>query len=227
MEGNTLFLDIETIPTITPEAIAEANAKIQPPGNYKKPETIAAWEADEKPKLLNAALSRGGLSAATGQVFCAAVAVDDGPVIPFARWNYGTADDSEAALLEELFTEIGQTAGPATTWVGHYHGKFDLPFLWQRAVVLNVPPQGFRIPFDRRPGDRQVVDLQYLWGGWDGQISLEKLSCLLLGSCAKAMSGEEIWPAVQAGRIQEVVDHCIDDLERTRACYRRFVAMGV
>ena len=40
-----LFCDIETLPTTDMEVIAEIAASIKPPGTIKKPESVAAWMA--------------------------------------------------------------------------------------------------------------------------------------------------------------------------------------
>ena len=44
-----IYLDIETIPGQSPELKTEIAATIKPPGSMKKAETIARWEAEEKP----------------------------------------------------------------------------------------------------------------------------------------------------------------------------------
>ena len=42
-----LYLDIESIPSQHPDALAQVRAAIKPPATLKKPESIAAWWASE------------------------------------------------------------------------------------------------------------------------------------------------------------------------------------
>ena len=42
-----LFIDVETVPSQHPEALAAVRAGLRPPGTLKKAESIAAWWANE------------------------------------------------------------------------------------------------------------------------------------------------------------------------------------
>lgn len=75
-----LYLDIETIPGQRPGLRDEIAAKITPPGNYKKADTIAAWEADEKPALVEEAFRKTSFDGGVGHVVSIAYAIDDGEV---------------------------------------------------------------------------------------------------------------------------------------------------
>lgn len=75
-----LYLDIETIPGQRPGLRDEIAAKITPPGNYKKPETIEAWERDEKPALVEEAFRKTSFDGSVGHVVSIAYAVEDGAV---------------------------------------------------------------------------------------------------------------------------------------------------
>ena len=75
-----LYLDIETIPGQRPGLRDEIAAKILPPGNYKKPETIAAWETDEKPALVEEAFRKTSFDGGVGHVVSIAYAIENGEV---------------------------------------------------------------------------------------------------------------------------------------------------
>lgn len=42
-----LFVDIETIPSQQPDALAEVRATLKPPGQLKRPESIQSWWENE------------------------------------------------------------------------------------------------------------------------------------------------------------------------------------
>lgn len=75
-----LYLDIETIPGQRPGLRDEIAAKITPPGNISKPETIAAWEAEKKPELVEEAYRKTSFDGGVGHVVSIAYAIDDGEV---------------------------------------------------------------------------------------------------------------------------------------------------
>lgn len=64
-----LTLDCETIPLVSDEIRAEVSDSIKVPGSYSKPETIANWEAQVKPGLVDAELARGGIGLMLFRIF--------------------------------------------------------------------------------------------------------------------------------------------------------------
>ena len=72
-----LFMDCETIPLITDEIRQDVADSIRVPGSYSKPDTIANWEAQVKPGLVEAELARGGLDATRGRLLSFSYALDD------------------------------------------------------------------------------------------------------------------------------------------------------
>lgn len=215
---SALFLDIETIPGQRPGIREEIAAAINPPGNMSKPETIAAWERDTKPGVVDAAYARAGLNGASGEVWCVAWALDDGEIQCASRLNpaYG-----ETEVLATFYDWLrGQMLPETPTFVGHYITGFDLRFLWQRSVVRGVQPKS-RIPFDAKPWGDGVYDTMVQWAGAKGAISQDNL-CRALGLPAKdGMDGSQVWQAVQDGRYAEVVDYCKGDVARVREIYKR------
>lgn len=73
-----IYLDIETIPGQRPGLRDEIAATITPPGNISKPETIAAWEAEKKPDLVEEAYRKTSFDGGVGHVVSIAFAIDDG-----------------------------------------------------------------------------------------------------------------------------------------------------
>jgi predicted PolB exonuclease-like 3'-5' exonuclease len=81
------------------------------------------------------------------------------------------------------------------------------------------PPLWF--PRDPKPWGEATFDCMTAWSGVKDRVSMDRL-CKILGIPGKdGMSGADVWPAVQAGKLDEVAKYCRADVERTRAIYKR------
>lgn len=114
-------IDIETEPD--PSALAHP-PEFQAPSNYKDPEKIAAYKA----QAFEDWKERMALRATTGRILCAGAVGIDGCF-------YDTTElEIVSALIETLdFAFVdGYIVG------GWNHSQFDLPFIYQRALILGV-----------------------------------------------------------------------------------------
>lgn len=225
-----LFIDIETIPCQR-EGIREHLAdRIDPPGNMTKAETIAKWEEEKKPEAVEAAYRGTALDGTFGEVIVIGWAIDDGPAHTFSR----EVGHSEAILLGgslSAFDEL-RKAGPGQwneiRWVGHNILGFDLRFLWQRCVINRVRPS-VKIPHDARPWDSdRVFDTKLAWAGVQRQsvASMREL-CPALGiEDHDTIDGSQVWDHIQAGDMDTVVEHCKQDVEKTRELFKRMTFQG-
>jgi predicted PolB exonuclease-like 3'-5' exonuclease len=210
-----LYLDIETIPCEDEALKAEIAAGITPPGNYKKPETIAEWEKTEKPKLVEEALQRSGLDGGFGRVLCIGWAIDDSPVEVVCL-------GPERELLQTFLNEIGDTAGKMPTIVGHNIAGFDLRFLWQRCVVNGVFPSGLLSAMNAKPWDKVINDTMLMWHP-QNKVSLAKL-CKILGIPKNdPVDGSQVYQLLKEGKTQQIIEHCESDVEATRAVHRKLI----
>lgn len=238
-----LYLDTETIPAQRPDVLEEiravekialdaALAAIKPPGNYKKQETIDAWNAEEAPKLaqalrdqfdstVEAAYRKTGLDGAFGQICVIGWALDDDePQVLMS------ADDEKHLLREfgRALKSIPPNELHATMIVGHNCANFDIRFMAQRAIVHGIRPHPVIARAARaKPWEDQILfDTMVQWAGVGGKISLDKL-CRALGvpSPKGEIDGSKVWDYVKAGRIAEVAEYCKRDVEATRAVHRR------
>ena len=102
-----------------------------------------------------------------------------------------------------------------------HSADFDVRMIWQCCVVLGVEfPDWWPIDFNKYRTD-QVIDTMSLWAGAGNRVSLDKL-CRALGIAGKGdIDGAGVWAALRAGRYDEVVDYCGDDVERLRQVYQR------
>lgn len=220
-----VYIDIETVPTQDESIKAEIAETVRPPASMSKPETIAKWEAEQKPTAVAEAISRTGLDGGLGHVVCIGWAVGAEKV----RSSIISTVDDERDLLDEVFGAI--TAGRAftgrTVIVGHNVAEFDLRFLWQRACVLGiaVPPW---FPRDPKPWSEDVHDTMALWAGRNGRIGLDRLAKVfgLPGKLA-GISGADVGRVWAGGDLDRIAAYCRQDVETVRAIHRKMlVAMG-
>lgn len=225
-----IYLKLATIPGQSPTLKADIAASITPPGNMKKPETIAAWMRDEKPAAVEERWLKTALDGASGEIVAIAWAVDglepqcltvgDGVRIrPGVSPFEGTLIREALASIAEARLRQGLEQQAAPTWIGHSIRDFHLRFLWQRCVVRGIKPP-FALPHNVRPDDPRVIDLQYLWGGWDGRASLDAISGAL-GMTKGLADGADTWKMVSAGRMNELADALRYDVDRIRSAYQR------
>lgn len=221
--ANYLYLDIESIPATDPEIIAEIAASVAPPASMKKAETIAEWEASQKPTAIAEAVARTSFNGAYGQVCCIAWAWDDAAPTVFVR---GQRTEAEILRGFSAAVSVSRPTFEAPIVVGHYVADFDLRFLWQRAFVLGVKMPAWW-PRDPKPWSREVHDTMNMWAGAKGSISLDNL-CRALGLSGKGnMDGSMIAGMFERGEFDAIADYCVGDVERVRQVHRKMlVAMG-
>ncbi|MDZ7905193.1 MAG: hypothetical protein U5N55_05025 [Cypionkella sp.] len=216
-----VFLDIETIPTQSREHAEQIGASIAPPSSMKKAETIAAWEADEKPKAVADAVAKTSFDPAFGHICTIAWAVDNGKI----EVAHAPTIGQERDVLSAFFASIPPDTFAAPTFVGHYIGGFDLRFILCRAVVLGVPipPQ---IPRDPKPWDKSVFDTMSAWAGAKGAISMDKLARALGLKGKSDFDGSMVAQAWLDGEHDKIADYCKSDVATTRSIHSRFAAVN-
>ena len=234
-----LYLDTETLPTVDERVIAKIAAGIRPPASMKKAETIAAWEANEKPAAIVEAIAKTSLDGAYGRLGVIGFAINDFDPVAYTAVdsNEGdglTADFDEKTLISDFFhdVEFGPQADRLSSVkkfsepiriVGHNVIGFDIRILVQRAIVLGVAiPAWF--PINPRPWDDTVFDTMTTWAGIRDYVSMDKLA-LALGLDGKGETdGSMVASMWAAGRIAEVRDYCCDDVRQARAIAKRMWA---
>lgn len=218
----TLFIDIETLPTDRDDVREYVAAKVAPPGNISKPETIAKWEAESKPAAIEEAVHKTSLDGSFGRVCVICWALDDGPIR-----TVKSAQD-EAGLLETfsdwLRLDVKSTNLFETAVCGHNVSGFDLRFLSQRFTVHGIrPPAIIGRAASAKPWEsNKVFDTMVQWAGVGNRVSLEKL-CLALGieSPKTDLDGSKVAAAVAAGRLDDVATYCAGDVEAVRKVFNR------
>lgn len=222
-----IFLDIETLPTSRADIQARCVADIGPPGNYKKPETIQQWWASEGDAKKAEAVERTALNGTWGEIICIGLAVNDEPVEVFTR-ALTEADllNTFALMLDSKCKKADQTGEMwqlVARWIGHNIVDFDIRFLWQRAKLSGVTFP-FRLPMQRY--DSHVYDTMKEWSGWKDGVSQKDLE-LAFGIARTdplPNGGADVFHAYQNGRIEDIKEHCRQDIENLRQIYRRMTA---
>lgn len=211
-----LYIDLETVPTDDPQLIADIEASVTPPKNYSKPETIAKWNAEDKPALVAEAIHRTSLDGGLGKIVCIGYAMGDEKV----RTEHM---NSEFVVIARFFEYAESVAYKYQALVGH-NLQWDLRFLFQRSVVLGLlPPIVLLKAMKAKAWDECLADTMLLWNPErDKKISLDKL-CRILGieSPKQNMTGADVWDAYKEGRLDDIAEYCRGDVNAMRACHER------
>ena len=215
----TVFFDIETLPAQSQAAYDKIAAEIKPPAAMKKAETIAAWEADQKPAAILETLAKTSFDPAQGHICTIAWAGEDGD----ADCAHASTIDQEADVLRAFFGAID--THHKTTFVGHFITGFDLRFLLCRAVVLGVKIPRC-IPRDPKPWDGKTFDTMTAWAGARGSISMDKLAGALGLEGKGDFDGSMVAEAWANGEHEKIADYCAHDVTVTREIWRKFQAAG-
>ena len=221
-----VYLDIETIPAQSPAYRDKVRATIKPPGNIKKPESIAAWMAENADAAVDETVAKTSFDPAAGHICCIGWAIGDGPA---QTASMGASLDNEASLIDEFFESL-RTDLPANCgvvrFIGHYISGFDLRFIINRAIVLGVPIPKI-IPRDIKPWSQEIFDTMVAWAGPKDRISQANLAeALGLDGNKGDFDGSQVAEAWARGEHDRIAEYCRKDVETVRAIHRRFEAVG-
>lgn len=219
---HNVFIDIETVPNQSHEYRAKVLANIKPPAQYKKPESIAQWMAENADAAVDEAVTKTSFDPAAGHICSIAWAVGDGEV---QCAQTGRSLDNEASVIDEFFDAL-PTMG-MSRFIGHYITGFDLRFIMCRAIVLGVKVPALW-PRDPKPWDHAVFDTMTAWAGAKGTISLDRL-CEALGidSPKGEIDGSQVAQAWADGRFDEIAAYNRRDVVAVREVFRKFEAVGL
>lgn len=228
-----IFIDIETIPDQRPGAKDKIAADIRPPASMSKPETIAKWEAEQRPAAVEQAWRKTALDGSRGQIAVISWAINEEPPEAhyFESWAW-----TEPNVLADFFSAASDAIASLRAGenmrrplvVGHNHTGFDLRFIFQRAVIHGVKPPLW-LPTNPKPWDTEsVFDTMVQWAGAKGYVRMDDI-CEALGIEGKGsefsdgteIDGSMVWDFVRDGYISQVAEYCNGDVERTRAMYKR------
>lgn len=214
MSDPHITVDIETVaPPLTDELRDQLRSEVKV-GNRTK--AVAEAYRDAQIDSAHRALSLDPLRC---QVVTVGMAVD---------WSDPTAVSLEIAL-DHL------AANPHAILVGHNLAGFDLPVLAVKAARLRHPAA--RVlwghlsakPWERRVRDTHAATEMRDIYGKRVTLSLDKL-CEVLGLPAPkpgSIDGKGVHDAWQAGNVNAIVEHVLDDVERERRAFVACCELGI
>ena len=219
-----LFCDIETLPVIDEKLISLVTDKVKHPANMSKPETIAKWEAEEKPLAIAEAISKTALDGTYGRVCCIGFGFGDATVSSIV-----SRDEKE--LLTKFYAEVESKCTDAKSKtvtrpkvIGHNIRDFDLSFLWKRSIINGIKPSPL-LPWSEAKWSEHIGDTMYMWDSApDKRISLHRL-CIVLGvespKDLNGMDGSDVATLWLKRDYQKIGKYCVDDVVAMRSCYRK------
>lgn len=215
-----IYLKIATIPGQRPGLKEEIAAAITPPGSMKKPETIAKWEAEEKPAAIKDAWLKTAFSGEHGEIVSIAWALGDDDVQCVSRTDHIPESDLLRVFFQAVADDFlkANLEGKIFRFTGHNIRDFDLRVLFQRAAILGIRPS-IVLPHESRPGNEFVFDTMTAWAGWGNRISLDRI-CNALGLPVRP-DMEETWTLFQGNRQDLIEERCRFDVERIRMAHQR------
>jgi hypothetical protein len=211
-------VDIETMPTIDPDIIAELSepiiakrdnllAQVGPPSNWKDEEKIADWwtSTGQKQKAaitfqadddIDAALRATGLDGAYGRAAVVGIKVEDeAPILIYEPGFAFREPDYERHILARTNAVLTQVCGHHLGHIIYGHNvSFDRTFLRQRGIVNGIHMHRL-LTREVKPWENDLVfDTQFAWTGDHRKfVKLDKL-CRILGIERKGaeLDGEDI-----------------------------------
>jgi DNA polymerase elongation subunit (family B) len=176
------------------------------------------------------------LNAISGRVLCVAVHVGDVPGFQFEGLQqtqsehvfgidaYGEEENEKQAL--NGFLNLMKDYDPdCDEIVGHNIIGFDLPFIFQRCLINDLPVRPFVNLAEFQV--RGVFDTMHRW--WLGakrHVSLDDIAWALHIESSKTseVEGSKVFDLYQAGRLAEIREYNLNDVRLTRKVYERMVA---
>ncbi len=216
---NNIYLDIETIPCQNADYREKVRQNLKPPGNIKKPESIAQWLAENADTAVDEAVAKTSFDPAYGHVCCLGFAIGDGPV----QYYEARSVDDERAVLENFYHALPDLG--LHCFIGHNVAAFDMRFILCRSVVLGVKIPAI-IPRDIKPWSETIFDTMTAWAGARGTISQDNLAGALGLNGKDGFDGSMVAEAWANGEYARIARYCMDDVETVRAIHQRFVAVG-
>lgn len=210
------YIDIETIPSQSAELADTFRREVKAPAQYKKPESIAEWLAENRDAVASEQMAKTSFDPAHGHICTIAWADGDGEIMS----AHAATVAQERGVIQAMFDSISFLP---RMFVGHFISGFDMRFILCRAIVLGVQiPHS--LPRDPKPWGGRVFDTMTAWAGTKGTISQDRL-CAALGLPGKGdFDGSMVAQAWADGEHAKIESYCRDDVATVREIHRKFVA---
>lgn len=205
LKARKLYLDIETIPAAKSD---ELKLKDIYESKKRKYELRGATYS----KKFRDFILETNVSGSFGQIFCISYAIDDKP----AQCLSG----NEREILEK-FWEI---AKDIDLLIGHNVIDFDLKFIYQRSIILQIKPT-VEIP-TKRYCNFPVFDTLREWQRWSPGLGFDSLDALakaldIPSSKEDGLDGSLVSKYYYENRHEEIITYCKKDVEVTRKVFKK------
>ncbi len=211
---NKLFIDIETLPADeNSQSKLEYLFKRQLEKKSRKKDVVEEVEIEGKiADKFEDYFLKTSFDGGFGRVLCVAYAINDENTQVICN------PEDESKTLQEfwLITE------KSDLFIGHNIMNFDLTFLYQRSIVLNIKPSK-DLSFARYRSS-PIFDTMCEWSKWGFQknVGLEHIALALgLPTPKDGIDGSEVYDFFKRGKVKEICDYCMRDVETTRQIYKR------
>lgn len=146
---------------------------------------------------------------AFGRILCLCYAIGDEPV------KFLSGDEK---IILQKFWDL---AKDIDLFVGHNILDFDLKFIMQRSIILEIKPSR-EISFRKYSNDN-VFDIMQEWDHWSGFTAMDDLAHAMDIPSSKegGIDGSKVHEFYKNGKTQEIIDYCCRDVEVTRAIYKK------
>jgi hypothetical protein len=134
-------------------------------------------------------------------------------------------EESEPEALAQFLSLLQDYDSEIDEIVGHNIIAFDLPFIFQRCVVNNIPIKPFVNLAEFNV--RGVYDTMYRWWlGAKNRVALDDIAWALGIESSKRddVDGSRVLEMYQAGRLAEIREYNLNDVRVTRKVYERLVS---
>jgi len=146
-------------------------------------------------------------------------------------WSLGEEQSPEAELIRRFFEGIERHTPTLVSWNG---SGFDLPVLHYRALYHGIVAPNYWEVGDTNSQFRynnylnryhyRHLDLMDVLSAYQAKAvaPLDNIAQMLGFPGKMGMHGSEVWPAYQAGRIQDIRHYCETDVLNTYLVFLRF-----
>lgn len=216
------FLDCETFPDIADGALQRCINAVEPPGNYKKSESIAEWKAANAATIGAEQWQRTALDPMCGSIGVICWAVEDSEINTVSREPHEPEEDLLSLWITGMKTNLSEGQGGLRRprFVGWNVADFDLRFLAIRCAIhgLRLP---FPLPVNERYDGIGVCDLMRIWSGYKGFQKQSVVAKALGIKLQDETDGADLWGLIQEKGIGVAVDKCRSDINALRQIYNR------
>lgn len=196
-----MFLDIETLP-----ASQDKHQILKEIFEYKNTKK-------EQKKTVEEFIESTNFGGAFGRIFCISYALNEEP----AQCLYHQDE-------KEILKKFWDIAKDIDLFIGHSIFDFDLKFIYQRSIILQIKPTRDDLSFARYRS-HPIYDIMAEWEKWgrsSGFASLDTLArAMNIPSSKSELDGSKVYEYYQKGKYQDIIKYCNQDVEVTREIYRR------